>query len=72
MHYHVWISATEYVVCDSLAAAQYIVAQQAKPCRVEVWSHALIRIDTYGMAGGPPIPATPSGSFTTEQVEHVK
>lgn len=73
MEYHVWLpGATDYVVCESQSSMLYLVSSANGPVRVEIWSHALSGIETYGLQGGPSLPKTPTGKFQQMAINHVR
>ena len=68
MEYKVWLPDGSFVICTSRAAVEVTVAGAGQPCRVEVYAKALVRVDTYGLEGGPALPVMPTSKPTLSSV----
>ena len=73
MEYRVWLwGSSSYVVCEDTVSVQTLIASSTGPVRVEVYQLALLRVDTYGLPGGPSIPVPTGQNLENVNVVHAK
>ena len=73
MEYRVWLwGSTGYIVCEDRISVHALVATSTGPVRVEIYQLALMRVDTYGLPGGEPLPKSTNQTIMKNNVIHAK